>query len=78
MERPKGRVDLVSLGGYLRLLNGVSRQFRKEALDLVVRIQDVQRERALPPSFGLEKGDFLHAESVVALVSFPAPKWPFE
>jgi len=77
MERAKGRVDLEALGGYFQLLNGVSRQFRKEALDLIVRIRDVQGERPLPRSFSLVKGSFLYAESV-ALVSFPAPKWPFE
>lgn len=77
MERPKGRVDLEMLGGYFQRINGVSRQFRKEALDLIVRIQDVQSERQMPKSFNLGKGDFLYAESA-SLVSFPAPKWPFE
>ena len=79
MDRPKGRVDLEILGGYLQRLNGVNRQFRKEALDLIVRIQDRPQmsKQAQPRSFDLGKVDFRYAENV-ALVKMAAPKWPFE
>lgn len=77
MHLPQGRVDLEELGKYFQLLNGVSRQFRREALDLILRIQDVEKSRQMPRSFDLGKVDFRHSEQVTIPV-LVAPKWPFE
>ena len=77
MHLPQGRVDLEELGKYFQLLNSVSRQFRREALDLILRIQDVEKSRQMPRSFDLGKVDFRHAEHVTIPV-LVAPKWPLE
>lgn len=77
MHLPQGRVDLEELGKYFQMLNGVSRQFRREALDLILRIQDVEKTRQMPRSFDLGKVDFRHSEQVTIPV-LAAPKWPFE
>ena len=77
MHLPQGRVDLEELGKYFQLLNGVSRQFRREALDLILRIQDVEKTLQIPRSFDLGKVDFRHSEQVTIPV-LVAPRWPFE
>jgi hypothetical protein len=77
MHLPQGRVDLEELGKYFQLLNGVSRQFRREALDLILRIQDVEKSRQMPRSFDLGKVDVRHSEHATIPV-LAASKWPFE
>ena len=77
MHLPQGRVDLEELGKYFQLLNGVSRQFRREALDLILRIQDVEKSRQMPRSFDLGKVDFRHSEQVTIPV-LVSPRWPLE
>jgi hypothetical protein len=80
MNLPQGKVDLEVLGRYFQMLNGVSRQFRKEALDLIVSIRDSERHGRhgrVPQSFDLGRVEFRHAESVT-IASLAAPKWPFE
>jgi len=79
MHFSKGSVDLEILGQYFHLLYGVSRQFRKEVLDMIVIVQEnlEKNHKAIPKSFNFGKVDFRFTESV-PLVVMPMPKWPFD